>query len=135
MEREDYADIVAGVREGRFTAEGARRMLEQRQRDVRAHSNAQALKQAHDALDRGHPANYSDDEFSGLFNPSTPLGPDDDDTSMTGPGHFTPPIKRPVQQSEQSAWPRQQKASAPLSDDELFTALWGRAPKPGELDD
>lgn len=42
----------AGVRAGRLSAESARKMME-----VRAHSHQQALKEAHDALDRGHPAN------------------------------------------------------------------------------
>lgn len=88
-------EIEAGVRERRFSAETARRLLEHRnqclaaaRRDFAAHSNAQALQQAHDALDRGHPASYGD-EFSKMFPPSSPLGApvDDDDT---GTGHYTP---------------------------------------------
>lgn len=129
MQRDDYEDIVAGVREGRFTAEGARRMLEQRQRDVRAHTHAQALQEAHDALNRGHKGSYTTDEFSALFPPSAPLGqPEDDDADA--PAHFALPNKSKITDSEKRA-----AAYPPLSEDDEFRALFGRAPKPGELDD
>ena len=125
MDREDYSDIVAGVREGRFGAETARKMME-----VRAHSHQQALKDAHDALDRGHAANYEPDEFAKLFPPTGPnrLGPPDDDEDE--PGHLALPNNSKVYDKEKRA-----SAYAPYTDDELFRGLFGRAPKPGELED
>ena len=178
-------EIRRGLREGRFGAETARRWLELRaaarveaQREVRAHSHQTALRQAHEALDRGHVGSYSADDFAKLFPPTSPIGPDDeDDTSMTGPGHFTPTRPPAVsnQQKRASAgmWPASTgmtdedwaavdefeqyrhtfppgdadeahgryrdrlhaSAYAPLSDLDIFRRLWGRDPKPGELDD
>ena len=77
-----------------------------RQREVRASSHQVALQQAHEALDRGHPGAYdSRDAFNAMFPPSSPLGPDDteDDTSMTGPGHFTPARPRSVSDQQKRA--------------------------------
>ena len=100
--------------------------------EIRAHSHQQALKEAHQALDNGHPANYPDDEFAKLFPPHDPLGPpedEDDPDNPTGPGGHLQ-IRRPPKVSNQ-----QKRASAPYTDDELFRGLFGRAPKPGELED
>lgn len=97
VDRADYSDILAGVREGRFGAETARKMME-----VRAHSHQQALKDAHQALDRGHAANYPPDEFAKLFPPSDQSPPDDEDE----PGHVALPNNSKVS--------NQQRASAPV---------------------
>lgn len=115
MSREDYEDIIAGVRAGRLTAESARRLLDQRHRDISAHSHAQALQDAHQALDRGHKANYSDDEFAHLFPPGAkPLDPDDDEDQ-----DITLPNKPKVFDKEKRA-----SAFEPYSDEELFRALY-----------
>lgn len=129
MSDPEIEEIRRGLRDGRLTATGAARLLEARaaaRREVTAHSHAQALQDAHDALDRGHPANYSSDDFARVFPPSAPLGPDEDDTSMTGPGHFAPPPRRQV--SDQ-----QKRASAePYTDEELFRALYPPGTKFGD---
>jgi hypothetical protein len=141
VQRDDYSDIIEGWQAGRLTERDARRLMEQRGRDIQAaersvtaHSHQQALQDAHQALDRGHKANYSDNEFAHLFPPGAPLSPDDDEDdpeSETGPGgHFAPPQKQRVTDKQKRA-----SAYEPYTDRELFESLYGRAPKPGELDD
>jgi hypothetical protein len=105
--------------------------------EIRAHSHQQALRDAHNALDRGHPASYPDDEFAKLFNPASkdgPLAPDDEDDAdnPTGPGGHQQ-IRRPPTVSDQQK--RRASAHEPYTDAELFRGLFGREPKPGELED
>jgi hypothetical protein len=125
VQPEDYSDIIEGWQAGRLTEADARRLMDQRGRDIQAaerrvtaHSHAQALQDAHDALNRGHKANYSDSEFAHLFPPHAPLGPDDDEDdpeSPTGPGgHYVPPSKSKVIDKQKRA-----SAYEPYSDEEL----------------
>lgn len=124
--------IRAAIREGRLTERGAAAMLEAR---ITAHSHQQALKQAHEALDRGHPASYSEDEFARLFNPGSkggPLGPDDEEE-----GHVVAPRSRGiVQQGDgtRASWDGYSSSGAPLSDDpdDALYDAWppGRGPGP-----
>lgn len=140
LEPEEIAD---GVAEGRFSEATALRLLQHRdeclaaaRREVMAHSNAQALQQAHDALDRGHPGAYSEDEFTGLFPPSAPLGhAEEPKTSLIYPGE-----QQGRRDRSSVTWDGYTRASAStydgLTDDEKqWRALFGRAPKPGEMDD
>lgn len=100
---------------------------------VSAHSHQQALQNAHQALDTGHGALYlSEAEKSrqSMFPPRSPLGPpeddeDEDDTGMTGPGHFAPALKRRVIDQQKRA-----SAHNPSDEADQFEALYGyRAPR------
>lgn len=150
------------------------------ERHVMAHSHQTALKQAHEALDRGHKASYPASQYARLFPPSAPYTPDDDEDLDEDHG-FAPRRKPKVTDSEtraaadaahEDAWtynglygadgstygevryderavdPRQRalrkrsnqmRASAAGDDqwisEQDFRELFGRAPKPGELDD
>jgi hypothetical protein len=97
------ATAYVALREGRIGAGIAAQWVELRQQEIRAHSHQQALQQAHDSLDRGHPATYyseAERKRQGLFNPRDPLGPpqdgedEDDPGSLTGPGGHYAPSKR-----------------------------------------
>ena len=139
-----YEDLVRDYNQGRIVGERAlTRLIEQRQRDIKAHSNAQALKQVREVLDRAHPGadvcpecgqpslpgKHAKGCVTGMFPPSAPYNGDDDPDSPTGPGgHYQPKINRPVID-------RQKRASAYLSDEELeYRLLYppGTRFEPGE---
>lgn len=135
MQGEDvsHLEVLTGSRQFVVEYEATPRLSEDvmcalNGQQVRAHSNAQALQQAHDALDRGHPASYQGDEFSSLFPPSGPnaLGPaEDDDDNPAGPGHFTPARKALVQRAS---------AGEPLTEADEFELLYGRPAPRGYFD-
>lgn len=96
---------------------------------VIAHSNQQALQQAHNALDFGF--GQHDDpaaEFARLYPPGQ-YDPDDDE-EMSEDNSYAPQ-RTPTVSDQQT---RRASAYAPIGDAELFSRLFGRAPKPGELD-
>lgn len=130
---------LRALREGRISVETAARWVEMEQqadrrdvraaaRQVRAHSTQQALQQAHNALDFGfgaHPDPAS--EFARLYPPGQ-YGPDDDE-DQSEDHNYAPQRSPNVQQGGTRA------SAAYMSDAERFRLLFGRAPKPGELDD
>jgi hypothetical protein len=109
------------LREGRISVATAAAWAGDQEREVIAHSHAQALRDAHQALDRGHQANYDADEFAKLFPPTGPAALGPDDTDETGDGAYTPGRKRQVTDIQQRA-----AAGGHVSDEELFFALYGR---------
>jgi hypothetical protein len=128
-----YIGTLAGVREFSAAARAVPNLSDMVMNvlagfEVSAHSHQQALRDAHDALDRGHQANYGPDEFSKMFPPSAPLG-SDDDPDETGPGAFTPGRKRQVSDIQQRA-----AAGGHLSDEDLFLSLYGYRPRAGYFD-
>lgn len=129
-----YLDDLAGVREFSAAARAVPNLSDMVLNvlagfEVSAHSHQQALRDAHEALDRGHQANYGPDEFAKMFPPSAPLGSDDDDPDETGPGAFTPGRKRQVSDIQQRA-----AAGGHVTDEELFIGLYGYRPRPGYFD-
>lgn len=112
----DYEDIRAGVREGRLGAETARLMMEQRQRDIRAHSNEHAANLAHQAIDRAFGRPDPASEFAHLFPPHSPYIEGDEDEE--GTGHYMP-------RRTQRVYDNQRRASAPVTDAEVFRTMYG----------
>lgn len=122
--RPDISDILDGLRTGRLRESSAAALIEQRlagQRRVMAHADPatrrRVLKAVNDAL-----SGDGQDEYSGLFPPSSPLGPE--------LGHVEYPPAPPVYpgegQGKRNRTPqRGYTAAAPLTDDQLYEALFG----------
>ncbi len=127
--RHDISDILDGLRTGRLRESSAAAMIEQRltaRRRVVAHADpatrSRVLKAVYDAL-----AGDGTDEYSALFDPGHPLGPE------LGHDEYTSTLvyDAPDQKGKRPA-PRASYAAAPLSDDEVFDRLFGPLGQGGE---
>lgn len=113
-------DILAALRERRIGNETASRWIEMRladrSRQVRAHTTPGMVDQVTNAVRQ---ALTGGDEFGGLFPPHAPLEPEE--------GHVEYPsrslIYPGVEQGQRNRQPRTD-AAAPLTDDELYDALF-----------
>ena len=122
-------DIVAGVWAGRLGERSAAAMIEQRlaaQRQVMAHAGPamrnRVLKAVNDAL-----SGDGQDEYSSLFDPAHPLGPE------LGQEEYTSTLVYPGEdQGKPRRVPRTSYAAAPLSNDKLYDALFGPLGQGGE---
>ena len=119
-QRPDISDILDGLRTGRLRQASAAALIEQRltaQRRVMAHASpamrSRVLKAVNDALGGG-----GQDEYSGLFRPSAPLG--GGQPVQDGPLIYDTPDGKGKRPQPGTAY-----AAAPLSDDELYDALFG----------
>jgi hypothetical protein len=118
-------DILAALRERRIGAETAVNWLEMRAADqrrqarqVQAHSNAAVRDLVVKAVDAAL-AGDGGDEFSQLFPPHDPLGPE--------LGHEEYPGRSLIYEGDNQGQRHRQPrttASAPLSDDDLYAALF-----------
>lgn len=126
----EYLSTLVGVR-GLFSAAAqAIPDLSERVMNVLAHSHQTALQQAHQALDRGHAANYAPDEFAALFPPGAKLGPAEEDDP--GPHPSRP---HPIKPSEDVGGTGYTRASADERSDADYAGLYGHDGKTyGELD-
>jgi hypothetical protein len=126
----DVSDILAAVRERRIGAATAAAWLELRlaahSREVRAHATQQMRDRLHSALDSAL-SGGSADEFTRLFPPEKPLGPDLGHQEYRPappvyPGEGQGRRSRPV-----TSWDGYTQASAgEMSDEELYSLLFGR---------
>ena len=110
-------ELLAGLREGRFGEQTALRWLEgsvAEARQVQAHATPALRDRVIKALDSAD----GQDEFAHLFPPSNPLG------SGHVEYHSEPLIYSGEQQGQRNRRPRAAAAAAPLSDDDLFAALF-----------
>jgi hypothetical protein len=126
----DIEDILAGLRTGRLRERSAAALVEQRlgaRRQVRAHATPALPDRLVKAVDSAL-AGDGGDEYSALFPPSAPLGPDE--------GHVeypSAPLVYPGEdQGKRRRQPRTGYAAAALTDDQLYDALFGPLGQDGE---